>query len=101
MYRYSIAIQDGKLSYIDFNIMSITMSEGSEFVVIGCPKCRRILVANRQYLTKTCQCGYKIDLHKVKYLVTCSSGTEAVRAVQELQKRRNTGFTSARDIMQK
>lgn len=74
------------------------MTNGKEFAVIGCPKCRRIIAADLAYDIKLCQCGYKINLHTVKHLVNCTSGDEAAEAVRDLQKNSNTGFTSANEI---
>lgn len=68
------------------------------FAVIGCPKCRRILAADLSYETKTCQCGHKISLHSARFLRLCPSGEDAAQAVRDLQKQRNTGFTSAAAI---
>ncbi len=71
------------------------MTNGNNFAVIGCPRCRRILAADLAYDTKTCLCGHKIDLHTASHLVDCDSGEAAAAAVRQLQERNNTGFTSA------
>ena len=71
------------------------MSDTNGFAVIGCPRCRRIMSADLSYETKTCQCGQKINLRKIKYLAVFESGAEAAAAVQQLQGHGNTGFTSA------
>ena len=47
------------------------------FAVIGCPRCRRMQVADLTHTTKTCICGHKIDLTKVKLLAVSRSADEA------------------------
>ena len=65
------------------------------FAVIGCTKCRRMLVADLSYATKTCICGNRIDLSKTKHLAVSGSADEAGEILRHMQTAKNSGFTSA------
>ncbi|HKL97792.1 MAG TPA: DUF1922 domain-containing protein [Methanocorpusculum sp.] len=65
------------------------------FAIVGCTKCRRMLVADLSYATKTCICGYKLDLSKTKLLVVSGSADEAGELLRQMQTTKNSGFTSA------
>ncbi len=65
------------------------------FAVIGCTKCRRMLVADLSYATKTCICGNRIDLAKTKLLAVSGSADEAGEILRHMQTEKNSGFTSA------
>ncbi|HJJ48263.1 MAG TPA: DUF1922 domain-containing protein [Methanocorpusculum sp.] len=68
------------------------------FAVIGCPKCRRKMVADLAYDTKTCQCGNKINLKKTRFLALADTAAEAGDILRALNSTQNTGFTSAQDL---
>ncbi|MDU9376812.1 hypothetical protein McpSp1_14410 [Methanocorpusculaceae archaeon Sp1] len=70
----------------------------TEFAIIGCPKCRRMQVASLLHATKTCACGYKIDLSKVKLLRVCGSADEAGELLRSFAAPKNSGFVSASTI---
>lgn len=71
------------------------MMQQTGFAVVGCPKCRRIMAADLSHAVKTCQCGNRLNLAKIKYLAVFASGEEAAAAVQKFQEQKNTGFESA------
>ncbi len=74
------------------------MKNREGFSVIGCVKCRRMMVADLSYATKTCICGNKIDLAKTKLLAVCESADEAGELLRRMQTAKNTGFASANKI---
>ena len=74
------------------------MKNTEGFAVVGCVKCRRMLVADLSYATKTCICGNKIDLSKTKLLAVCGSADEAGEHLRRMQTAKNSGFTSANKI---
>ncbi len=65
------------------------------FAVIGCMKCRRLLVADLSYATKTCICGNRIGIAKTKLLAVSGSADEAGEILRHMQTGKNSGFTSA------
>ena len=71
------------------------MKNNEGFAVVGCTKCRRMLVADLSYATKTCICGNKLDLSKTKLLVVSGSADEAGELLRHMQTAKNSGFTSA------
>ncbi len=75
------------------------MGDTEGFAVVGCTKCRRIMVADLTYDTKTCQCGYKMNLHTTKLLKIFASAEVAGEYVRKLQESKNTGFTSAAKLI--
>jgi len=77
----------------------INMTLPSGFAVVGCTKCRRMSVADLTYHSKTCQCGHKIDLTRAKLLAVFPSADEAGEYLRNIQNYRNTGFTSAVNIV--
>ena len=68
------------------------------FAVIGCPRCRRMQVADLTHATKTCVCGHKIDLAKVKLLAVSRSADEAGSILRSITSRKNTGFQPAANM---
>lgn len=69
------------------------MDEG--FAVIGCSKCRRKMVADLSKMTKTCQCGAKISLNKVKLLYVSESAEDAGDFLRKINSAGNSEFSSA------
>ncbi|HJJ96783.1 MAG TPA: DUF1922 domain-containing protein [Methanocorpusculum sp.] len=65
------------------------------FGVIGCPRCRRMQVADLTHATKTCICGHKIDLTKTKLLAVSDSADEAGAVLRSFTAPKNSGFVSA------
>jgi len=65
------------------------------FAVIGCPRCRRMQVADLTHATKTCSCGHKIDLAKAKLLAVSDSADEAGAILRSFTAPKNSGFVSA------
>jgi hypothetical protein len=74
------------------------MKNQEGFAVVGCVKCRRMLVADLSYATKTCICGNRIDLSKTKLLAVSESADEAGELLRRMQTAKNSGFTSANKI---
>jgi hypothetical protein len=74
------------------------MKNQEGFAVVGCVKCRRMLVADLSYATKTCICGNRIDLSKTKLLVVSGSADEAGEILRHMQTGKNSGFSSANRI---
>ncbi|HJJ42175.1 MAG TPA: DUF1922 domain-containing protein [Methanocorpusculum sp.] len=68
------------------------------FGVIGCTKCRRLMVADLSYETKTCQCGKKIILKKSHILARCATADEAGNILRQMNADKNSGFSSADKI---
>ncbi|HJJ47250.1 MAG TPA: DUF1922 domain-containing protein [Methanocorpusculum sp.] len=75
------------------------MGKTERFVAVGCIKCRRIMVADLRYNTKTCQCGHRMKLHKTKWIRTFASANEAGEYIRKLQESKNTGFASATTLI--
>jgi len=67
----------------------------SGFVIIGCPKCRRKMVADLSYESKTCQCGNKITLRKARIFASAKTAAEAGEILRAMNNETNTGFSSA------
>ena len=65
------------------------------FAVVGCLKCRRKMVADLSKMTKTCQCGAKISLNKVKLLYVSDSAEDAGDFLRKINSAGNSGFSSA------
>ena len=65
------------------------------FAIVGCPKCRRMQVADLLHATKTCVCGYKIDLSKAKLLKVCASADEAGVLLRSFAAPKHSGLMSA------
>ena len=68
------------------------------FAIVGCPKCRRMQVADLLHATKPCVCGYKIDLSKAKLLKVCASADEAGDLLRSFAAPKNSGFMSAASL---
>jgi len=71
------------------------MQKNTGFAIVGCSKCRRLLVADLSYATKTCICGNKLDLGKTKLLAISESADVAGEILRQMQTQKNSGFTSA------
>ncbi|MCK9312748.1 MAG: DUF1922 domain-containing protein [Methanocorpusculum sp.] len=71
------------------------MQKNTGFAVVGCSKCRRLIVADLAYATKTCICGYRLDLGKTKLLAVSESADIAGEILRQMQTRKNSGFTTA------
>lgn len=67
----------------------------SGFAVVGCSKCRRKMVADLSRSTKTCQCGAKINLKKVKLLYVSDSADDAGDFLRKINSSGNSGFSIA------
>lgn len=74
------------------------MREG--FGVVGCPRCRRMQVADLSHAVKTCACGYKMDLHKIRILAVSSSAEEAGGILRSMSAPKNSGFIPAARMQQ-
>ncbi|HJJ27783.1 MAG TPA: DUF1922 domain-containing protein [Methanocorpusculum sp.] len=68
------------------------------FAIVGCPRCHRKMVADLSYETKTCQCGNKIQLKKVRIFARADTAADAGELLRALERGQNTGFTSAQDL---
>ena len=68
------------------------------FAVVGCSKCQRKMVADLSFEHKTCQCGHRINLHKVHLLATAATAAQAGEILRAMNAQRNTGFTSAQNF---
>ncbi len=55
------------------------------FVVFRCRKCGRHLYASESAKTKTCVCGYRNDLKRVRKLARAETEFEAGEIVRRLQ----------------
>ena len=56
------------------------------------------MVADLSYETKTCQCGNKIQLKKVRIFARADTAADAGELLRALERGQNTGFTSAQDL---
>lgn len=65
------------------------------FAVVGCQRCRRMQVADLTHATKTCACGNKLELRKIKLLAVSGSAEEAGDLLRSFTALKNSGFVSA------
>ena len=64
--------------------------EQNMYLIINCPTCSKIIMANTANQTKTCpHCGSKIPLHGARVLARTESTHEAVEIIQHLKQREN------------
>lgn len=66
-----------------------------KFAVVGCVKCRRMMVADLSFASKSCQCGHKIVLAKASLLATSNSAEEAGELLRGFLSKQNSGFVGA------
>lgn len=61
------------------------------YIIINCPTCGKIIMANTVNRTKTClHCGAKIPLYGAKVLARSDSTQKALAIIQHLKQRENT-----------
>ena len=61
------------------------------YIIINCPTCGKIIMANTANRTKTCpHCGAKIPIYGSKILASTEDMQEATAIIQHLKQRENT-----------
>jgi DNA-directed RNA polymerase subunit RPC12/RpoP len=58
------------------------------YIVVRCQKCKKLLLGNNRYKTRTCtNCGHRNPLRGIKIVGKANSPQGAVALIQELKKR--------------
>jgi DNA-directed RNA polymerase subunit RPC12/RpoP len=60
------------------------------YLIINCPTCGKIIMANTSNRTKTCaHCGSKVSIYGAKILAKSETAQEAVTIIQHLKEMEN------------
>ena len=66
------------------------ISEQNMYLILNCPSCGRIIMANTINRTKTCiYCGAKIAIFNANILAKSNSTQEALDIIQQLKQDKN------------
>ena len=66
------------------------------FIVVRCPRCGELLLANTDNRTRSCQkCNHRADIHTLKIIGRAKTATEAVILMKTIKEKEAgvSGFT--------
>jgi predicted RNA-binding Zn-ribbon protein involved in translation (DUF1610 family) len=60
------------------------------FLIINCPTCGKIIMANAANQSRTCpNCGVKISINRAKVLAKSKTSQRALELIQNIKQREN------------